>query len=124
MIEIGDAEIPIVNEISESRDANIDEIKDAFKYNDVVPVQHEAKPISLTIFGYLNSELHSDNYTLGEQRTELKKLQRNSDTIFLEFKDYYGFFIVENVNIPEDSERKIIRSVEIEGSLHPYPKYQ
>ena len=124
MIEIGHVEIPIVSQIEEVRECEIDEIKDAFKKIDVVPVQHEPSPTSLTIFGFLNEELHSDDLSLEEQRREIKKLRRQTDTIVLDYKDYFGSFLIEDIDLKEDGENKIIRSVEIEGTLHIYPKYQ
>ena len=126
---IGDIELPIVSEISESTDIEVDEIKH-LNYGgsiwdiDNITVQHEAKPKDITITGFVNEEVHSNDLSLTEQKRKLKNLRKNSkldNTV--SFRDLKGYLLVENVNLNDTSDSKIIDEVEIESVYFSWPKF-
>lgn len=127
MVEIGNVEIPIVFSVEEDTEAEVDEIaplpaKDQFV--DRVGVKHEAGVIRLEISGYLNVEVHSSNLTLSEQKDEVRKLRGNgvSDNSF-EYLDYKGYLLIENVDLTDDSDSRIVNEVVIEATYYPWPKF-
>lgn len=122
-MKIGDIEIPILLTVEEGRNSEVDEITPLNKL-DKVTVNHESKVTALTITGYLNQHLHSQSLTLERQRKEIKKLRNRSklDNSFT-YGDYKGYLLVEEVEIPDNSDSKIVDEVVIEARYFPWPKY-
>lgn len=123
-VAIGDIEIAIVGEIEETIESEVDEIKDAFKSLDNIPVKHRPSVETISITGFLNKEIHSQNLALNEQKNEVKQLrvsdvEKNS----VNFMGYKGHLLVETINIDDNSDSGIIKEVEIEGRFFPWPKY-
>jgi hypothetical protein len=123
-MKIGDVELPIVTLVEEGETAEIDEIKDPYKKYDVVPVKHEPEVNTLTITGFVNQKTHSDGLTLSEQKEELKTLRTNGvlDNS-INYKDFYGFLLVDTVNLDDNPDSRIVHEVEIESRYFPWPKY-
>lgn len=124
---IGDIEIPIVSDIIDGTDAEVDEIKPLKEYGndmDSVPVKHEQGVQTVTILGFLNQELHSEDLTLNEQKAEVRSLRDKTKLDnHIEYKEYKGHLLVENVNILDDGSSRIVDEVEIEARYFPWPKY-
>jgi hypothetical protein len=123
-MKIGDIELPIVTLVEEGETAEIDEIKDPYKKLDVVPVKHKSAVNTLTITGFVNQKTHSDGLTLSEQKEELKSLRTN-DVLDndIDYKDFYGFLLVDTVNLDDNPDSRIVHEVEIESRYFPWPKY-
>lgn len=124
-VNIGNIEIPIISFVEERNSANISEIKDAYKNIGNVIVKHEPEVTNLVLFAFINEALHSSNISMGEQRRNIKSLETKqvSENTF-NFKEYDGWLLVENVNIPENQENKIINEVEINARFFPKAKYE
>jgi len=127
MVQIGNVEIPIVFSIDENTTADVDEIAplpSADATVDHVGVQHEASVKMLTISGYLNQEIHSQDFTLAEQESDVKNLRKNSVTDnSINYFDYKGYLMVENVDVTDISDSRIINEVVIETRYFPWPKF-
>lgn len=126
-MNIGDVEIPIVSDIIDGSNAEVDEIKPLKEYDnnmDSVPVKHEASVQTVTILGFLNQELHSENVTLDEQKAEVRTLRDKSKfDNQIDYKEYKGHLLIENVNVLDDGASRIVDEVEIEARYFPWPKY-
>lgn len=120
-MKIGDIELAIVNSIDTSNDAEVDEIKSQL---DSIPVKHESSVQSLTILGFMNEELHSQNLSLYEQQNNIRKL-RNKEKIdnSIDYDNYKGHLLIEEVNFVEEGESRIVKEFEIEARYFPWPKY-
>lgn len=125
---IGDIEVPIISDIVDSSTASVDEIKPLKSYNDSIDnvgVKHESSVQSITILGFLNSETHSNNLSIAEQKEKIKLL-RNDRSKFdntINYKDYKGHLLVEDVDFADNPDNRIINEVEIIGQYFPWPKY-
>lgn len=123
-MNIGNVELPIISEIEELSTADVDEIKDGFKYIDVTAVKHSPSVERLLITGFVNQEAHSNNLTLEEQKEDLKKLRTTDVTDnSINYKDYLGYLLVRDVSFNDNSESKITNEVIIETRYFPWPKY-
>ena len=124
---IGDVELPIVSEITPSIEADVDEIKSLGRFGftiDSVPVKHENTVMELTISGFVNSETHNQHLSIEEQKRELKKLRRKSKMDnFINYKQYKGYLLIEEVNFVDDGSNRIVNAVEIVARYFPWPKY-
>lgn len=124
---IGDVELPIVSDIVNSSEANVDEIKPLKEKGnrmDSVPVKHEASVKTITILGFVNEEIHSQHYSIEEQKEDIKRLRKRekSDNSF-DYGSYKGYLLVENVNFVDNGDSRIVNEVEIEARYFPWPKY-
>lgn len=120
---IGDVEIPIVGEISNSDGAEVEEIK-ALNGIDSVPVKHEPSVDTITIVGFLNEHLHSQELTIDEQKSRVNLLRtRNVEDNTIDYKEYYGTLLVQEVSVAQNSENSIVNEVEIIARYLPWPKY-
>lgn len=126
-MNIGNIELPIVSDIVDASEAEVDEIKanpakgDSI---DSVPVKHEPSVQTITILGFINRELHSSQLSLDDQKREIKSLREKGkldNTI--DYKSYKGHLLVENVNVLDDGASRIVDEVEIEARFFPWPKY-
>jgi len=124
---IGDVELPIVSEITPSIEADVDEIKSLGRFGftiDSVPVKHENLAMELTISGFVNSETHNQHLSIEQQKKELKKLRRrNKMDNSINYKQYKGYLLVEEVNFVDDGSNRIVNAVEIVARYFPWPKY-
>lgn len=121
---IGDVELPIVSDIEEQEQAEVSEIKDGFKHIDSVTVQHKPSIQTIIISGFVNEELYSSNKTISEQKSDIKSLrQLNIEDNTIDYRDYKGHLLIENINFGDNPDSKIINDVEIEARYFPWPKY-
>lgn len=122
-MKIGTVEIPIVHSIDEGNEAEVDEIA-PLHHLDRVAVKHEPSVESLTISGYLNEEMHSGVLTLAEQKEDVKSLRTNDVTEnSFNYRDYHGYLLVENVDLTDNLDSKIVNEVVLEVRYFPWPKY-
>lgn len=120
-MNIGDVELPIVSNIDEQEQADVSEIKSEI---DSVPVKHDSQVRNLIISGFLNQETHSNGLTINEQKSDLKSLRLNQKKDnSINFRSYKGYLLVENVNVDENTDSKIIKEIELECRYFPWPKY-
>jgi len=71
----------------------------------------------------LVKQLHPQSYSVEKQREEIKTLVEKDESLNTSlFDNKSGYFVVDNVNIPESSENDTIREVTISGKFLPYPK--
>lgn len=124
---IGDVEIPIVSDIINLSEAEVEEIKPLKSYGDDipnVPVKHEASVQSITILGFLNPETHSEHLSLGEQKEAVKSLRDKGklDNTFT-YGQYKGHLLIEDVDFLDDSDSRIVNEVEIVARYFPWPMY-
>lgn len=126
-MKIGNIELPIVSDIVDSSEADVEEIKPNPAKGDSidsVPVKHEASVQSVTILGFINEEVHSGGLTLDEQKEDIKNLRdRGKIDNTINYRDYKGHLLVENVNVLDEGDSRIVDEVEIEGRYFPWPKY-
>lgn len=124
--EIGNIHLPIVSEISIDTDAETTEIKDAFKYHKTQLVKHEPGQSEITITGFVCHipEVHPDNISSEEQKSRLRSLEKsNVENNFVDYKEFYGHFLVESVNFDRNTGVRILDEVQIDALYFPYPKY-
>lgn len=122
MIEIGNVEIPIVSGINPSAEASVDEIEPI--NTQTVAVKHEKDVTELLITGYLNQSTHSQSKTINEQKKDVKSLRRNTvEENTIDYKDWKGHLSIENIDMTDDSDSKIINEVEITAKYHPWPQF-
>jgi len=120
-MKIGDVELPIVSNIDERKEADVDEIK---SYVDSITVKHDPKVRDLIISGFLNKNLHSENLDIDEQKAQLKSIRlKNKMDNTIDFKDFKGHLLIENINIDENSDSRILKNFELECRYFPWPKY-
>lgn len=144
MMKIGGLLLPIISQVTELDESEVDEIKSQL---DSVVVKHESDVTALTISGFLNYDIYNEiinsstvaynkgvyneNYygdrnilTVDQQKRALKKLRksRKEDNDF-QYKDYKGHLLVEEVNFIENSDSRIIDEFEITAWYFPWPKY-
>jgi len=120
-MKIGNVELPIVSNIDEQEQADVSEIKSEI---DSVAVKHDSEVRDLIISGFLNKEAHTNSLSINEQKDELKSLrlkQKKDNSI--DFRNFKGYLVVENVSVDENTDSKIIKEVEIETRYFPWPKY-
>lgn len=124
---IGDVQIPIVSEIIAMKEAEVDEIAPLNSFGEVldrIPVKHENLVENVTVLGFINKEAHHQNLSLEEQKQEIKSLRKNSrEENNVDYKQYEGYFLVEDVNVLDDGDSRIVNEVEIEARYFPWPKY-
>ncbi len=124
---IGDVELPIISEIIPSKEADVDEIKAFPSFDfaiDSIPVKHENLVMELTISGFVNSETHNQHLPIEEQKKELKNLRRREKKDNpINYKQYKGYLLVEEVNFVDDGDSRIVNNVEIIARYFPWPKY-
>lgn len=126
-MNIGSVEIPIIFNIEESSETEVDEIDPLPQQGneiDPVVVKHEPSVQQLTIIGYLNEELHSSNKTLSEQKKDIKGLRDNSvtDNTFT-YRNYNGHLLVEDVSFSDNLQNSIVNEVQLDVRYLPWPKY-
>lgn len=123
-VDIGDVELPILSQVEELRDGEVQEIKDGFKKLDSVAVQHDAKVETLALTGFLNEEMHSSDKTIAQQKKDFKSL-RTSDVTdnSINFLDYQGHLLIEDVNFTDNADSVIVDEVEITARYFQWPKY-
>jgi hypothetical protein len=120
-MNIGTIELPIINNIETSVQSEVDEIKSEL---DSVTVKHTPSVQSISIVGFLNSELHSQNLSLENQKNELRKLRsKTKDENSINYQKYKGHLLVDNVKFSDNGESRIVKEFEIEGRYFPWPKY-
>jgi hypothetical protein len=121
MIFIGNIELPIVASVEEGSEAEEDEIKSEL---DSVVVKHEPSVKSVTITGFMNQELHSSSLSLDEQKAQLNSLRDKSklENTFV-YRSYKGHLFIEEVNISQNSNSRIVNEFEIVARYFPWPKY-
>lgn len=124
---IGDVELPIVSDISEETEAEVEEIKPLKSKGEEmgsVPVKHEASVKTITILGFVNYETHSQHYSLKEQKEDIKRLRNREKTDnSFNYKKYKGYLLVESVDFLDDGNSRIVNEVEIVARYFPWPKY-
>ena len=124
---IGDVELPIVSEITPSIEADVYEIKYLCRFLfkiDIVPVKNENTVMELTISGFVNSKTHTQHLSIEEQKKQLKKLRRkNKMDNSIDYKQYKGYLLIEEVNFVDDGSNRIVNAVEIVARYFPWPKY-
>lgn len=121
---IGDVELPIVSDIEQREQSEVNEIKDGYKHIDSVAVKHTPSIDTLVISGFLNREMHSNSLNIDEQKREFKALRTNGKLDnWINYKDFTGFLLVESVNFSDTSDSRVITEVEIEARYFPWPKY-
>ena len=124
---IGDVEIPIVGEIIETQAADVDEISPLPQYNneiDHVGVKHEPSVTTITFTVYLNKLIHSQEYTLSQQKQEVKSLRRsNVEQNPIDYLFYKGHLVIQNVDLTDNADSVIINEAEIEARYLPWPKF-
>jgi len=123
-VEIGSVELPIIFAFDETKEAEVDEIRDPFKYSENVPVKHSARPSRFVITGYVNEIEHSKGKALEQQKKDLKQLRMKSvtDNSF-EWKEYKGHLLIESINFTDSGDNRIVNEVEIDGRYLPWPKF-
>lgn len=123
-VNIGNTELPILSQVEENREGNVEEIKDAFKHLDSVAVQHQPDVDLITYSGFLNQEMHSGDKSLAEQKEDFKAL-RTSDVTDndINFLDYKGYLLIDDVNFTDNANSAIINEVEVVAYYFPWPKY-
>ena len=120
-MKIGEIEIPIVSDIIPSKEAEATEIKSDIEN---VVVKHHSKVQTIVFIGFLNEEVHSENKTIEEQKIDIKKLRTNSvEENSINYKDLKGHLLVEEVDLNDNSDSKIVKEVEITTRYFPWPKY-
>lgn len=121
MIEIGNVELPIVTSVEELDESEVTEIK---SYLDSIPVKHKSSVRTISILGFVNEEIHSENLTLSEQKKELKTLRdkQKLDNPFV-YHQYRGYLLVEEVEFNDNSDSRIVNEFEIVARYFPWPKY-
>lgn len=126
-MKIGDIVIPIIGSFQVGEEASVEEfsnINSPGKDVDNTVVQHESSIDTVTINGFVNEELHPNNLTLSQQKEKIKKLRRR-DAIDnpIDYKQYYGYLMVEDVQFVDSADSKIVNEVEIVARYLPWPKY-
>lgn len=120
-MKIGSVELPIVSNIDEQEQADVSEIKSQV---DSIAVKHESQVRDLIISGFLNEETHSNGLTVNEQKDEIKSLRlKRKKNNSINFKNFKGYLLVENVAVDENTDSKIIKEIELECRYFPWPKY-
>lgn len=122
MVKIGDVELPIVSSVNPIDDVEVTEIQPT--NTQTVAVKHEAEQTSIVVNGFLNKELHSSSITIGEQKSQVKSLGKNAvlDNS-INYRDWKGHLLIENVDFTDTSDSRIINEVEIEAKYFPWPKF-
>lgn len=127
MVQIGSVEIPIVNAVEEVEETSVDETTPLPAKSDSidnVAVKHEPSVQTVRISGYLNEDLHSESLPIAEQKEEVKTLRTRdvTDNPF-SYLDYYGYLLIENIDLTDNSDSRIVNEVTIDARYHPWPKY-
>ena len=119
---IGSTEITTIQEFSIESSSSVDEI-DIVDEDFNVLFDEETSLYSVNITGTLVEPLSLQDKTIEEQRNDIK------DLVMREFTEntiisgpFKGFLSVQDVSIPEDSDLKTIREVEISSLYVPWPK--
>jgi hypothetical protein len=121
-MKIGTVEIPIVYTIERVGSASVDEI-DNLTTGKVVN-KHESQIQTITIAGFANEHIHSQQTPLDQQVSEIKGLRDNSaDQNSIDYRDYKGHLMVEEVTFSDNSDSKIVKDFEIIAKYLPWPKY-
>lgn len=127
MLKIGDITIPIVASFQGGEEAEVEEFTNlnaSGKKVDNTVVQHDASVDTLTIVGFTNEELHPNSLTLSEQKEKIKKLRRRDVTDNpIDYKQYYGYLMIEDVNFTNSADSTIVNELEIVARYLPWPKY-
>lgn len=123
-MKIGTLELPIVSDVEPQDQANVTEVKDAFKHIDSTPVKHESTVDTIIITGFINEKVHSEQLSLSEQKKKLKSL-RKSDIVenTINYRGFKGHLLIEDVSFSDSTDSRIINDVEITGRYFPWPKY-
>jgi hypothetical protein len=123
MMNIGDIEIPIVYDIVDTSEANDSEIKSL--QIDNVEVKHNPSVENIVISGYLNPTIHSENLSIEKQKEQVNKLRKDKDKIdnSINYKDYKGYLLVEDVDLLDENNSRIIHEIQISARYFPWPKY-
>jgi len=120
-MKIGSVELPIVSNIDEQEQADVSEIKSEI---DSVAVKHNSEVRDLIISGFLNKEVHSSSLSIDEQKDEIKSLRlKEKKDNSINFRKYKGYLLVENVNVDENTDSKVIKEIELECRYFSWPKY-
>jgi len=120
-MKIGSVELPIVSNIDEQEQADVSEIKSEI---DSVAVKHNSEVRDLIISGFLNKEVHSSSLSIDEQKDEIKSLRlKEKKDNSINFRKYKGYLLVENVNVDENTDSKVIKEIELECRYFTWPKY-
>jgi hypothetical protein len=123
-MDIGSVELAVVSEIEQRENADVDELKDAFKIIDSTAVKHESGVDRIFIRGFVNEEVHSSNLSLEKQKENLKRLRTNSPSDnSIDYKDYKGYLLIDTVDFTENADSRIVDDVEIIARYFPWPKY-
>lgn len=127
MIDIGTVTIPIVASFQEGEESEVDEFANLNSWKkdvDNTVVKHEPSVDSVTITGFTNEELHPDGLSLEEQKEEIKKLRRRRALDNpIDYKHYYGYLLIEDIDFTDNADSKIVDEVEIVARYLPWPKY-
>lgn len=122
-MNIGEVEIPIVSDIETEDTASVTEINSIADI-DHVSVKHESQVTAIGIEGFLNQEIHSQSLSLEEQVSRVKDLRlRSVEENSINYGEYKGHILVENVDINENLDSVILEEVTIEGRYFPWPEY-
>jgi len=120
-MKIGTVELPIVSNIDEQEQSDVTEIKSEL---DSIAVKHTPEVETLIISGFLNQEAHSTSKTINQQKSDLKSLRKKEKLENdINYKEYKGYLLIENISIDENTDSKIIKEIEIEARYFPWPKY-
>lgn len=123
MLDIGGIEIPIVSEFETEEESSVSEI-DSISSIDNIAVKHESALSSVSISGFLNQEVHSDQNSIEKQKSDLKRLRkRDVSENPINFQSYKGHLFIESIDFNESSNSVIVEEVTIEGRFYPWPKF-
>ena len=127
MVDIGNFELPIVYDVEELDSASVDEVPTLpprSKDLENVAIKHESGMKTIVIYGFLNPHLHSSNKSLSDQKEDIRDLRKTDvSQNSINYKHYKGHLLIEEVNVVENSESKIISDVEIRATYFPWPKF-
>lgn len=122
MVKIGNIELPIVAGVNPIEESEVSEIQPS--NTQTVAVKHEPERTTIIITGFLNQELHSSSLTIGEQKSQIKSLAQNKTLDnSINYRDWKGHLLIENVDFDDNSDSRIINEVEIEAKYHPWPQF-
>lgn len=127
MIEIGNTIVPIVSNVNDDEQADVEEFANLSSTStdvDNTAVQHEPSVKTIRFDGFLNAEVHPNGLSLAEQKEAVKSLRKNDVTENgFQYRDYRGHLMVESVDLTDNSDSRIVHEVSIEGRYFPYPKF-
>lgn len=120
--QIGTIPIGSIQEISFSDGTSFDEI-DILSEDSNIILSGEDEITDIEISVILTEDIHPDDFSVEEQRKELKELPKNplQENSFIDL-GRRGYISVENVDVSESSDIPTVREGVIEGKFMSWPK--